>query len=360
MLYYIPLLFVPMYVLFVGKYFKYSRKKKILLLLPFLYLLLLAAFRHKSMGTDYEEYIYWFKTYLETKEMRYNVGWKAVTILATFISNNYYALGLVTSLLILSIVFYVISTQKGSRYWYLSFIVYIFNPYLYIQSNFNIMRQGASMVIVLLAFYLLSKNKTWRSILLIVFAATFHTSAVFMLILPIIKKIKFTKRILLFLGTCSLILSLILKDSSLIMSLGSILGYDKYAFYEDTMFNFAVYKFFIYAVIFLLCYYYDRVFDSGKKKFYGNVFILSLCFLELVLVNDIAYRVYLYFATLHVILVPSIVRYAAVKFSRSIAILIKTVVVAYYVVFFSAFWVTTILNNDTSYFPYLHYWKMLR
>ena len=73
MICYITLLLIPIYV-YMGC--KYIKNKKTIMIIPYVYLLVLAGFRNRIIGIDYNNYIAFFEDYIKTGKMQYGSGWK--------------------------------------------------------------------------------------------------------------------------------------------------------------------------------------------------------------------------------------------------------------------------------------------
>lgn len=350
---YFALLFIPIYTYLCCKLIK---NKKFMMFLPYVFLILFAGLRNGIIGADYKNYIAFFRGYMRYGEMPYGWGWRLVNALVGFFTSDYHYLGIVTALVVISLFFYVMEKNVSTNYWWLCLLVYIFNPYLYIQGNFNIMRQGIAMAVILYVFtrYLNKKSLFWF-IVGTAIASCFHTSALFMLMIIFFMKYPLTKKFHYIMAVITFVLSIIITDSRIIGLIARYTAYGKYINSQDvTLFNFTAYKLFIFLTTLLLCYLYDNLFDNKDEKMCTDIYIFSLCILNLLLINDIAYRIYLYFAIMHTVFLPIILGNISKKRNdRYLNLAIHVTVVAYYIMYFVVFIYIMAASHNTSYIPYI-------
>lgn len=347
MIVYALMLYIPIYIYLGYRKFK---QKNIIWIIPFIYMFILAGLRGEHIGMDYPIYIRMYRIIANNGSSYMEIGWQIFNKIIGFISKDYHMLGLATSFVILSFVFLSIKKLSYSVRW-IAFLIYICNPYLYLQSNFNIMRQGMAMAIVLYSFTLYINSESIKEFVIgCIVASTIHSSAIFLLIIVFFIKFSVKKKFHYICASVTLLLSFLISDNRIISFVTKYIGYNGYNEYEGTMFNFSIYKLFIFLIIIVLCINYDLLYKDSMQKVCVDIYIFSLCLLELLLVNDIAYRIYLYFALIHVIIVPMM--YSNIN-NKNNKLLMKCVVIGYYVFFYCAFFYSIIMSHNTSYVPYV-------
>lgn len=137
-----------------------------------------------GLGGDYRSYEEWFHAMNFSRlGFRFsNIGFDAIIVIIKLFTNNFHIFLFVCGLLINISIFHFISIHSKDVFFssvlYVCFIYYL---------SFNILRQCMACAIYLLAFEFLMKKKPLNYTLIVVLAATIHTSAIFMLFLyPVI------------------------------------------------------------------------------------------------------------------------------------------------------------------------------
>jgi len=160
--------------------FSYFKNNKIFVFLLFALLWILAAFRDISVGTDTVNYLANFVWVRDHDVMFTEPGWYWLNKLALFLNGDFGMVLVLSSLLVLLPIYYVISSNSTNA---ILSIFFYYTSYLYLYS-FNITRQCIAVSLVFLAFFFLIRGKKWVSVLFILAASAFHTSA--LVALPII------------------------------------------------------------------------------------------------------------------------------------------------------------------------------
>lgn len=141
-------------------------------------------FYFDGLGNDYYSYKEWFAVMdVSRLGLRFNnIGYDILIVAVKSIYNNFHFFLFICALIINSLVYAFII--KYSRDFVFSSVLYVCLIYF---SSFNIMRQWIACGIYLFAFRYLLKKEWKKYCLLIIVAATFHTSVLAMLLLyPII------------------------------------------------------------------------------------------------------------------------------------------------------------------------------
>ena len=113
----------------------------------------IASFRADIIGADHINYIYEYKNINKTGNAYFSE--KGYVLLCRIISElsqcNIAALNFSVAALTLAGFYCYIKKYVEPDYYILALIILVFNPYMFIQSTFNIMRQGCAIGILLLS-----------------------------------------------------------------------------------------------------------------------------------------------------------------------------------------------------------------
>lgn len=101
-------------------------------------------------------------------------------------------------MIILSPIFYYLFKEIKPRYRWMILWLYLFNPYLYIQSNFNILRQGIAMSLSLILLFNYFNKKYFYVLIFFVLALSFHFSIIIAFIILMMSSIINWNRVKLF------------------------------------------------------------------------------------------------------------------------------------------------------------------
>lgn len=137
------------------------------------------------IGTDYYNYIDWFDN-MSFNKLNFslkNIGFNLLICICKIFTKDSNILFFICSLIINTSILKFI--ERNSRQFTLSVIIYITIFYF---STFNIMRQWLACSIFLLAFNYIKEGKFFKYILLILISASFHDSAIFLiLVYPLLR-----------------------------------------------------------------------------------------------------------------------------------------------------------------------------
>ena len=272
--------------------FSDDRRNRLFLFTTFAALLFIAVFRSERIGTDYHAYLKEYRSeedWYNTFEPLYNSiqNWAGRLFqgeaagLAFVVAAVY--LGGTASLLLRNV--------EGRELFY-CVMVFVMNPYMYMLPSFNSMRQSLAVGFVLLGFRFL-QSRRWAVFALIVAAAQLiHANVIYLAILIPMAMIPWNRKTLAIIVVAAFALSCALNDMqalydrlSFIPSAGRILE-------QATPFDFMLYRVFILAVSLAMLRWYNKLFDGPREKFFIDLFILSLCVLQVAIKNDFIYRIY--------------------------------------------------------------------
>lgn len=335
-----------------------GKTQKTMLYIVLAILLFIATFRADHIGADHRGYVLLFQSIENTGTLYFaqngEVGYVLLNRIAHSISSAGPALNFFVAV-ILIIGFYIyVTRQVEPSYWWMAILIFVLHPYLYIQSTFNAMRQCCAMGIIMLAACALERGKHLRFVLLTVIAATFHKSALTMLLLLVIRIVPWRDLYLKLIALVMVALNF-LPTEGLVSALASVLGYEGYANYETSFLNNKIYVLFIVVVLFALLSQYDKLYSSPQEKMSVDIYLLSLMFLLLAVKNDMLYRIYIYLAFLSI---PgaTIICKNAKRFVTPAAV-VKYLYVGYYSGFYIGYVALLWINQNQRYVPFQFVWN---
>lgn len=173
------------------------RKRRIYLILVFLILFFISAFRSVNIGNDTLSYAIMFQRFgkadnIFTLDTNIEIGYIVLNKILYSISSNPQILFIFTSLFIL--VTQLRFINKNSNMVWLS--VYLFINLRLFYFTLSGLRQSIAMSIILLSYNFIKSKKPIKFFITVVIASLFHSSALVFLIIYPISKIKFSKKII--------------------------------------------------------------------------------------------------------------------------------------------------------------------
>lgn len=342
---------------------KYLKEKNALVIIVLAEAFFISTFRSFMIGADYETYVGLYKS---GRFEMYGYGWGYCmsNYIAQTLGDSYAWLAFSINILIFSCLFYAIKKNVYKEYWMFAVAIWILNPYGYIQSSFNMLRQGEAMAVLLLASQFLTRyDEKGKSVkfgnyiiflLLLFCAAGFHKSAwIFILLVPfsIVKWRKEFHVVLLLLCTGINILS---QNSTFMMLFTKVFGFEGYLTYFESIFDFPLYTIFIMCYTGFLILRYNSLFMNGKEKWYIDLYICSLCILLLLVKNDQAYRLYVYLFYITIKSVTIILKNMPGRLSQ----ILRYGYIAYYSLMFWGFLIMQKLAGNANYYPFTFYWQV--
>ena len=314
------------------------------------------------MGADYGEYINEFTKIGLTGQGYMEEGYVLLNRIIYAISSSHVALAVGVNLLFFLPFYFFLKKTVKKENWFFCVFVFSANPYMYIQTTFNAMRQCCATGIILIAatvIYstsLLKFKKFLFSTLLVLLAAQFHKISYIFLLFPLFMVLKFKKKTWYIISTMFLLMSF-LKFSALLDLVANSLGFGKYVNYEASFLNNPIYVVFVYAVILLLIKYSERMKDNTSV----NVYLFSLSFLLFAVTNDMVYRVYM---MLSLVALPGLANIlhsdkeilGAVEVKHNYAWL-RSGYIMYYLAFYVGYIMYLAIKNNSHYIPFNFYFQ---
>ena len=347
-----------------------SRKNKIILLiLSVVPMFFISAIRY-NVGTDYEKrYVADYYTLLEGKNVgNLEIGFKAIDYLCLFFTKEPYLLFVITSLIILAIIFEVIYKKSSNRI--LSIIVFFLGGYFF--ATLNIIRQYISVAFILLGYqFLMSENKKKAYIgfvICAILAFFMHSSSIICFIIILLTK----KNIMDARWVIPLSILILILNKNIMVILTPIIKNTRFNVYLTGKFTTGelsilqiVENLIIYLAMYF-SYYFEK--KQGKELDKQGITLLNIQGLALLLtvsgvIHTLFIRMAIYFVAFQIISIPyffSILQFNTItdKINKKLKknLKTKTVEIIIYsgiVLGFSAMFIyTNILNNDNEVLPY--------
>ena len=347
-----------------------SRKNKIILLiLAVVPMFFISAIRY-NVGTDYEKrYVADYYTLLEGKNVgNLEIGFKAIDYLCLFFTKEPYLIFVITSLIILAIIFEVIYKKSSNRI--LSIIIFFLGGYFF--ATLNIIRQYISVAFILLGYqFLMSENKKKAYIgfvICAILAFFMHSSSIICFIIILLTK----KNIMDARWVIPLSILILILNKNIMVILTPIIKNTRFNVYLTGKFTTGelsilqiVENLIIYLAMYF-SYYFEK--KQGKELDKQGITLLNIQGLALLLtvsgvIHTLFIRMAIYFVAFQIISIPyffSILQFNTItdKINKKLKknLKTKTVEIIIYsgiVLGFSAMFIyTNILNNDNEVLPY--------
>lgn len=347
-----------------------SRKNKIILLiLAVVPMFFISAIRY-NVGTDYEKrYVADYYTLLEGKNVgNLEIGFKAIDYLCLFFTKEPYLLFVITSLIILAIIFEVIYKKSSNRI--LSIIVFFLGGYFF--ATLNIIRQYISVAFILLGYqFLMSENKKKAYIgfvICAILAFFMHSSSIICFIIILLTK----KNIMDARWVIPLSILILILNKNIMVILTPIIKNTRFNVYLTGKFTTGELSILqiVENLIIYLAMYFSYYFEKKQGKELDkqgitliNIQGLALLFTVSGVIHTLFIRMAIYFVAFQIISIPyffSILQFNTItdKINKKLKknLKTKTVEIIIYsgiVLGFSAMFIyTNILNNDNEVLPY--------
>ncbi len=322
----------------------------------FIFLLFcISTLRSADIGSDYRTYISIFNQELYI----YGKGYNLINYLASLLGDSYVWLAMMVNIVIFTLLGYVYKKEVDKKYYFFALTLWVLNPYCFIQSSMNILRQGCAMACVLVAVYYIRRGRGKLLIFLIciLIAGSFHKSAYFFVMLFPFGLVHWKRPYhILLLAVCT-VLNLLFSGSQLIQPFAKFLGYSGYLTVKPSQFDMPVFTLLIVFVSLYLMYRYPLLYTNEKEKWYVDLYLVSLSALLILVKNDIAYRMYIYFSFAAPIAISYIVKNLSAKVRRAVETwLVQTGYLAYYSAMYWLFVLLQMINHNEKYFPYRFFW----
>ncbi len=343
-----------------------TRGQKLFLKSSLLYLFFISTFRSENMGTDYSQYVYSFYESRQGTPYNFEKGFLFLQDVVNKLTPNYIWMTVIINLVIFIPLYFYIKKCVDEKYWWVCVYIFAANPYMFVQSTFNIVRQTMALGIVMVGVIILLQKRSWKNLLLYValiyLAMQIHRGTIVLLIVPVIVYFEWNAMIWLM----GLMVALVVRTiglSNIITFISGILRFSgSYAAAEDSSLNHPIYILAVLCLyIYILYRYRDLTQSSRRDKAFIDLYLFSLCFLMLALTNEEVYRIYIMFAILSLPAVPVLFgRDEKGQVSGLYIVGERNLLMFLYVTYYLAFYIGYIYHlkqiGDWCYYPYEFLW----
>lgn len=341
----------------------HSRTPKIAFLkLSLLYLFIISSFRHQTIGTDYIVYVQIFRYVIQGEGSWVERGYTLLNRLVGMVTHHYVGLAVAVNTFLFVPLYFYIRNNVHPRYWGLCVFIFAANPYMFVQSTFNVLRQTCATGILLIGMNaLLNRNRKKLHVLfyffMVLIAAQFHKISYTFVLVPLLLSIKWQKAYWYVLTVVAIALNFVGVRALAAIAV-RVFGFGSdYISYESSMLNNPIYVMFVTVVIFFLLSHYEAYAAEGKEtKRIIDLYLFSLCFLIMALPNDSFYRVYMMLAFCALPGVPAVCASTRPGSSR-IRIkheeyYVEKLYVFYYLFFYVGYVALLAIKQNTAYVPF--------
>lgn len=340
-------------------YFIRPKQKRFMFFSILFVLFFISTFRNNMMGTDYNSYIYYFNRIANGESAYFHErGYVLFNSLLSRISDQYWILAAgINILLFVPLSYYLKETVHNSPYWIVAVLVFILNPYMYLQTSFNSLRQCCSIGILFCAALQLRKEKYLIFTLLVLLAAQFHRISYIVILLPLLSKIKWTRKVWLITTFASAIFSVTLLPQ-LLSLISPILRFSRrYQTYSASLLNQPIYIIFIFLYLLATISQYDFLAQDMDFKPKLDFHLLCTVLLFFAVQNDMVYRVRMLFAFIELPYIPKLFeRIDTLKqTNRTVAKggeMYKILHILYYLFFWFGYIIYLYIKQDPHYIPF--------
>lgn len=322
---------------------KNEKRANFYMVISFAFLFFISSFRASHIGTDYAEYVSIYEYIIDNGTYWMEPGYVLLNKIAAFIIPHYCGLAIFVNLVFLIPLFFFIRKHVAKKYWLLCIFIFAINPYMYVQSSFNILRQACATGLIIIATHFALEKKTVRSILFVLLAFSFHKIAIVGLIIPFFLRIKLSRGVWYVAITGSFACATLLGNT-IISLFSSLMGYEGYASYEASLLNNPLYCIFIFVVALFFAYCRDKCVETKAQRMIYDLYLLSLCILFFGVKNDMIYRVYIIFAIASLPAIPIV--------WKKCGSICRLGYVGYYTVFFFGYIAMLALSQNLCYVPF--------
>ena len=287
---------------------------KFILSFALMFLTAILAFRY-GQGSDYYGYFLQFNGITESASLLVNslyhgeIGWYIILVLAKRVGMNFESfIGIISLIMMFSI---GRAIKKHSPYGFTS--LFLFYPTFYLTYCFSAMRQGLVMCLFLgFGLDFLFEKKYVKYYVLNVVLITFHRSAIFLLLLPLLLHFK-NKRIEKYF-LLAIVMSLLLGYSGILNQFATRIGIVGY-------FNvsISVMAIFLRLILFYIVYRLhrenrilrddDNSAKSKKEEFFYFIYLIGFVFyITLAFAGTLSQRLTMPFKAVEVLLLPLLIQ----------------------------------------------------
>ena len=320
----------------------------------FVILFLLLAFRSKDIGVDLDTYEYFF---YRVKNLKWGSVWGAspesffsiLNKIISYIGGDFqFFLAVVAFITVVPFaVFYYKECENALLTISIFINVSIFTMF------FSGLRQTIAFSIGIIVFYCVKKKKKLAFLLWVLVAYLFHNSAFLLLILYPIYHIKLTKKSFKLIVPIMVVVFIFKKQVfNFLLDFLSDDYLDKYGKYQET----GAYTIFILFVLFTIYSFVGIEDEHLDKNTMGlrNILVVATCFQMFVSLHNVAMRMNYYFIPFIPVVISKITA-SSNKEERNIVRIINSVLIVFFLVYF--FYTAYTGEDILEVFPYKTFWS---
>lgn len=311
----------------------HSRGKRLLWVALYLYLVLLMGLRFE-VGGDTLTYMSWFTWAHSLAKWEpfnpanvFEPGFTFICACVKSLGGEFYHLQIVHAIIINSCLFFFIS--KNTKYWFSALLVAFLTYYIYFSTE--ILREAIAIFIFVLNFKSFEERRWGRFYLGVVCCIFFHLSASFLLVLPLLSRLKFNRSYIwavgIFIALCMFLKPLFSMVSDIAPAVGAKAeGYGKHTYVGYIWVGLRLIQFTIIPYLTLL--FCKKIFRC-KPKFEIAYLIIMLMGIGIIFVPIIFQRfTNYYYPLLSLSLADVLCRYIkSLRLNRRVAALVLTLLI---------------------------------
>ena len=335
--------------------------------LGLIYLFVISSLRSRWIGTDYHVYVDIFYNVAAGGGSYMEKGYVLLNRIVALFTDNYIGLAAAVNMLLFVPLYFYIKKTVDKHWWGFCLFVFAINPYMYVQSTFNILRQACATGFVLIGInVLINSRRTVRSVLIfylmILIGAQLHTSAYLMGIIPIVLSIRWKKAYWYVVVIAAIVFNQVGLRALMAFIAGRLNFPMRYLNVDASMLNNPIYVLFIVLFIIFLLSHYDAYSEmGGTEKRIIDLYLSSLCFLIMALPNDVIFRVYIMLAYCALPGVPLVCQSTKIGVSRIRIrfedLFVQRLYILYYVAFYIGYISLLAMRDNKAYIPFRFYFQ---
>ena len=323
-----------------------SKKKDYRIFLVWLVLFLLIAFRDESVGRDYQTYIEAMERVATNNERYYDFTWLSLGFrllikLIAFTGLKPFLVAHIVSAIIAAITIYFFLKAIISLSINPALSLLILFSFCYIFQSMNQFRQMMAVSIILYSYKYINCDIK-KYILLVIFASLFHTSAIIMLPIFLLKKVKLNQITIMFYLCIAIAVPMLWIYIKKIISLTSYGYYVGWEQYDTSLTISTILNLIVRVHLIIICLSVRKRVLAENKKGYILYHMVILCTIfQIVSVYITMFsRLTTYFYEFYILLLPEVFKAIKSYFTKNsqifIDIIIISALVVYQVVYFQA------------------------
>lgn len=301
------------------------------LLLSFIVIFVFLAIR-VDFGNDYPMYEAYYnsldKSYVAFNDLNsyddhFEIGWRYLNKIFSVIGFSFNGFLAAIALLNCIIFYKFIKRFVPRNYYWLAIFIYIFNPD-FLLIHLSAIRQLVPILLIIISIPLLLNRRYILFIVIILFSALFHTSALFALLLIPIRIInwKYSKRNTFLLGVIYLLLFIVSSSISEFMNSVVSIFFDRYSVYSDEKAAVSTGLGFFIVFIFIVFLLTSKKTMNLQEQQLTNISVFSLLLSVIGINLAMVYRLNMFFIPISIVAFPLMVIHTKDFFQKRFLVVI--------------------------------------